>query len=72
MRWQDKLTPKQLSHARQWMGGTLKGIKRTRKYQVEVVTPIRAGFPMLSQEPCWDCFEVSTALNLEPSNEVAK
>lgn len=64
MRWQDKLTKKELAHVREWGGKTLAGFKGIRKvHRVIRDRYKRAGLGFT--EPCWICRRIAEKLGIE-------
>jgi hypothetical protein len=64
MRWQDKLDREELQHVRGYMGRSLKGVKRCRAAQVEMVERDRAA-GRIRFEPCFLCKQIARKLGLE-------
>jgi hypothetical protein len=60
MKWQKKLTKKELAHVKEWAGGTLAGLKRTREFHRADLAAHPDG-----PEPCWDCKIIARKLGLE-------
>ena len=60
MKWQKKLTKKELAHVKEWCGGTLASFKRNRKEQHEQ----EAEHP-ISFMPCFDCKMIARKLGIE-------
>lgn len=60
MKWQKKLTKKELAHVKEWCGGTLASFKRSRKEQNEEL----AAHP-ISFMPCWECRSIALKLGIE-------
>lgn len=60
MRWQDKLTTKEMKHLRETTIGrpTLAAFKRNREGQLAMIE-------MAGIEPCWDCLFIAKKLGLE-------
>ena len=60
MRWQKKLTKKELQHMKEWCRGTIAGLKRNREahhsYQAT---------PPDGPEACWDCRMIAKKLGIE-------
>ena len=59
-KWQKKLTRNELCHVKEWCGGTLAGIKRTRRHQ-------KADEDLFPEKmmPCWDCKQIAKKLGIE-------
>lgn len=53
MRWQQKLTKKQLRHVRESGATSLEGVRRNVLHQAEM------------QFPCWECVEIGRKLDIE-------
>ncbi len=60
MRWQDKITKKELKHVREWVGTTLTAIKRQAKLHAQE----RKDMPTWP-EPCYTCKSVARKLGLK-------
>ena len=59
MKWQKKLTKKELAHVKDSCGGTILGIKRTREHHRKMLEE----FPTI--EPCFECKHIAIKLGLE-------
>jgi len=59
MKWQDKITKKELKHLRDCGMKTLKQAKETFAYQ----KALRDKFP--KSEPCWDCKCIARKLGFD-------
>jgi len=66
MKWQDKLTKKELSHLRKEAGcRTLAATKKTFDTQAKMRKKSEAeGLPVGMAEPCWDCLTIARKLGL--------
>jgi hypothetical protein len=53
LKWEKKLTAKELKHVREWGGKTLAGFKETRRLQKN------------GADACWDCRHIARKLGLE-------
>jgi hypothetical protein len=58
MKWQKKLTKKELRHVKEWCGGTLAGLKSTREHQKLMAEQGKA-------LPCFECQSIAQKLGLE-------
>ncbi len=65
MRWQKKLTKKQLAHVKKWGGGTLAEFKRNREAQHKMKENGEVRDPLRNNEPCWECRIIARKLGLE-------
>jgi len=53
MKWQKKLTKKELNHVKEFCGGTLTTFKQTRELQTK------------EPEACWECRFIAVKLGIE-------
>ncbi len=60
MRWQNKLTKKELKHVREWVGNTLTAFKA----QVKFLAETRKNRDNDYSEPCYVCRSVARKLGL--------
>jgi hypothetical protein len=63
MKWQKRITKKELKHVKEMCGGTLQAFKQTREQQRKD----KARNPDI--EPCWDCRRIARKLGLEGNDE---
>ncbi len=61
MRWQDKITKKELKHVKKWVGNTLTQFKEQAKYLTEERKNRGNDF----SEPCYTCKDVARKLGLK-------
>ena len=53
MKWQNKLTKKELKHVKEWCDGTLRGLRNARTHQ------------NATGEKCYECQKIAKKLGLE-------
>ena len=65
MRWQDKLTPEEFKHVKQYSGRTLKAFKENRKVQLKMVADFEESSGRKGSEPCFQCKIIARKLGID-------
>ena len=65
LKWEKKLTVKELQHVREWGGKSLRGFIENRAVQAKLKAEDEIRFPGGNNEPCWECKIIARKLGLE-------